>query len=70
MSLPLHLGANTLHTTVLLEAMAEGAVSSDGEVWQLPRPFLIIAIQDLIETYGTFPLPSLGAIRRSFFCYP
>ncbi len=44
--------------SALLEAMAEGAVSSDGEVWQLPRPFLIIATQNLIETYGTFPLPN------------
>jgi len=44
--------------SALLEAMAEGAVSSDGEVWQLPKPFLIIATQNLIETYGTFPLPN------------
>ena len=44
--------------SALLEAMAEGAVSSDGETWQLPRPFLIIATQNLIETYGTFPLPN------------
>jgi len=44
--------------SALLEAMAEGSVSSDGEVWQLPRPFLVIATQNLIETYGTFPLPN------------
>lgn len=44
--------------SALLEAMSEGAVSSDGEVWQLPRPFFIIATQNLIETYGTFPLPN------------
>ena len=44
--------------SALLEAMAEGAVSSDGETWQLPRPFLIIATQNLIETFGTFPLPN------------
>ena len=44
--------------SALLEAMSECAVSSDGEVWQLPRPFLIIATQNLIETYGTFPLPN------------
>ena len=56
--------ANELNRTgprtqsALLEAMAEGAVSSDGEIWRLPRPFLIIATQSLIETYGTFPLPN------------
>ncbi len=44
--------------SALLEAMAEGAITSDGETWQLPRPFLLIATQNLIETYGTFPLPN------------
>ena len=44
--------------SALLEAMAEGAVSADGVLWPLPRPFLIIATQNLIETYGTFPLPN------------
>ena len=44
--------------SALLEAMSEEAVSSDGEIWQLPKPFLIIATQNLIETYGTFPLPN------------
>jgi MoxR-like ATPase len=44
--------------SALLEAMAEGLVSADGTVWPLPRPFLIIATQNLIETYGTFPLPN------------
>ena len=44
--------------SALLEAMAEGLVSADGAVWPLPRPFLIIATQNLIETYGTFPLPN------------
>ena len=44
--------------SALLEAMAEGVVSADGTLWPLPRPFLIIATQNLIETYGTFPLPN------------
>ena len=44
--------------SALLEAMAEGAVSADGKVWPLPRPFLMIATQNLIENYGTFPLPN------------
>lgn len=43
--------------SALLEAMAEGQVTADGIPRPLPRPFLIIATQNLIETYGTFPLP-------------
>lgn len=41
----------------LLEAMAEGQVSSDGTTRQLPEPFFIIATQNPIEMAGTFPLP-------------
>lgn len=41
----------------LLEAMAEGQVSMDGETRTLPRPFFIIATQNPIEMAGTFPLP-------------
>ena len=44
--------------SALLEAMAEGLVSADGTVWPLPRPFFIIATQNLVETHGTFPLPN------------
>ena len=44
--------------SALLEAMAEGVVSADGTVWPLPRPFVIIATQNLVETHGTFPLPN------------
>ena len=44
--------------SALLEAMAEGVVSADGTVWPLPRPFFIIATQNLVETHGTFPLPN------------
>ena len=44
--------------SALLEAMAEGQVSADGTVMPLPRPFLVIATQNLIESYGTFPLPN------------
>lgn len=41
----------------LLEAMAEGQVTSDGITRQLPAPFFIIATQNPIEMAGTFPLP-------------
>ena len=41
----------------LLEAMAEGQVTVDGEVYGLPRPFLVIATQNPVEFLGTYPLP-------------
>ena len=44
--------------SALLEAMAEGQVSADGESLPLPRPFFTIATQNLVETHGTFPLPN------------
>lgn len=41
----------------LLEAMAEGQVTVDGEIHALPRPFLVIATQNPVEFIGTYPLP-------------
>jgi MoxR-like ATPase len=41
----------------LLEAMAETQVTVDGEMKDLPRPFMVIATQNLSESHGTFPLP-------------
>ena len=41
----------------LLEAMGEASVSVDGTTHRLPDPFLVIATQNPIEQYGTFPLP-------------
>lgn len=41
----------------LLEAMAEGQVTVDGEVHTLPRPFMVIATQNPVEFLGTYPLP-------------
>lgn len=41
----------------LLEAMAEGQVTTDGITRQLPSPFFIMATQNPIEMAGTFPLP-------------
>jgi MoxR-like ATPase len=43
--------------SALLEAMAEQQVSVDGTVMRLPRPFMVIATQNLAESHGTFPLP-------------
>ncbi len=41
----------------LLEAMAEGFVTIDGERKKLPEPFMVIATQNPIEFLGTYPLP-------------
>lgn len=43
--------------SALLEAMAEEQVTVDGKTYKLPKPFFVIATQNPIETYGTFPLP-------------
>lgn len=41
----------------LLEAMAEGQVTVDGERYPLPQPFMVIATQNPVEFLGTYPLP-------------
>ncbi len=43
--------------SALLEAMAEGQVTSGNETMKLPDPFLVVATQNPIEHDGTFPLP-------------
>lgn len=43
--------------SALLEAMAEGQVSLDGETQKLPNPFFVIATQNPSNHNGTFPLP-------------
>ena len=44
--------------SALLEAMGERQVTADGHQHDLPRPFLVIATQNLVESHGTFPLPN------------
>lgn len=41
----------------LLECMAEGQVTVDGETRVLEAPFFVIATQNPVETLGCFPLP-------------
>ncbi|HUC32702.1 MAG TPA: AAA family ATPase, partial [Ilumatobacteraceae bacterium] len=41
----------------LLEAMQERQTTADGDTHTLPRPFLVIATQNPIESEGTYPLP-------------
>jgi MoxR-like ATPase len=43
--------------SALLEAMAEGQVTIEGETHTLPKPFFVIATQNPLDLGGTFPLP-------------
>ncbi|WP_152396841.1 AAA family ATPase [Paenibacillus guangzhouensis] len=41
----------------LLECMEERQVSIDGETMLLEEPFIVLATQNPLDNYGTFPLP-------------
>ena len=41
----------------LLEAMAEGRVSLDNKTYSLTHPFIVLATQNPLEHFGTYPLP-------------
>lgn len=41
----------------LLQAMAEGEVSTDEDHYILEKPFMVLATQNPLEYQGTFPLP-------------
>ena len=43
--------------SALLEAMAEGQVTAEGETRELPKPFFVIATQNPVSQGGTYPLP-------------
>ncbi|MCX7903320.1 MAG: MoxR family ATPase [Caloramator sp.] len=43
--------------SALLEAMEEKQITLDGESLKLPSPFMVLATQNPVESYGTFPLP-------------
>ncbi len=43
--------------SALLEAMAEGQVTVDGQTHRLPQPFFVVATQNPLDLNGTFPLP-------------
>jgi MoxR-like ATPase len=43
--------------SALLEAMAEGQVTVEGESRPLPEPFFVIATQNPVHQSGTYPLP-------------
>jgi MoxR-like ATPase len=50
----------------LLEAMAEGQITTDGVTRPLEQPFFVIATQNPVETVGTFPLPEAQLDRFLF----
>ncbi len=43
--------------SALLEVMEEKQVSLDGVTYGLPKPFMVLATQNPIETFGTYHLP-------------
>jgi MoxR-like ATPase len=43
--------------SALLEAMQEQQVTIEGDRFELPNPFLVLATQNPIDLEGTFPLP-------------
>ncbi|MCW2587408.1 MAG: ATPase associated with various cellular, 3, partial [Frankiales bacterium] len=49
--------------SAFLEAMDEGAVTVDGTRHPLPDPFVVLATQNPLEQYGTYPLPE-GQLDR------
>ncbi len=49
--------------SALLEVMQEYQVTIAGETHKVPRPFLVMATQNPIETEGTYPLPEAQVDR-------
>ncbi|MBK5239600.1 MoxR family ATPase [Clostridium sp.] len=43
--------------SALLECMEEGQITVEGNTIKLERPFFVIATQNPVEQFGTFPLP-------------
>jgi MoxR-like ATPase len=52
--------------SALLEVMQERQVTIAGETYPLPRPFLVLATQNPIESEGTYPLPEAQVDRFLF----
>ena len=43
--------------SALLEVMEERQISVDGKTFRLEEPYIVMATQNPVESYGTFPLP-------------
>jgi MoxR-like ATPase len=53
--------------SALLEAMAEGQATVDGQTHPLPEPFFVVATQNPLDLAGTFPLPD-SQLDRFMLC--
>lgn len=49
--------------SALLEAMEERQVTVDGVTHKLPQPFMVLATENPVEQYGTYPLPEAQVDR-------
>ena len=58
--------ASAKSQSALLEIMEENQISIDGITYQLEKPFMVIATQNPVETYGTYHLPEAQMDR--FMC--
>ena len=52
--------------SALLEAMQEYQVTLEGQTLPLPKPFMVLATQNAVETEGTYPLPEAQLDRFLF----
>ena len=52
--------------SALLEVMQEYQVTLEGQTLPVPRPFMVLATQNPIETEGTYPLPEAQLDRFLF----
>ncbi|MFC7075770.1 AAA family ATPase [Haloarcula halophila] len=49
--------------SAMLEAMEEGQVTVDGDTYDLPQPFFVMATQNPVDMEGTFELPEAQVDR-------
>jgi len=52
--------------SALLEVMQEYQVTLEGQTLKLPKPFMVLATQNPLETEGTYPLPEAQLDRFLF----
>src|SRR5690349_3091831 len=52
--------------SALLEVMQEHQVTLEGQTIPVPRPFMVLATQNPVETEGTYPLPEAQLDRFLF----
>src|SRR6185295_18660141 len=52
--------------SALLEVMQEYQVTLEGQTLPLPKPFMVLATQNPVETEGTYPLPEAQLDRFLF----